>query len=46
VLHKVLGENFFLIEFEKIRDKKRILEGRPWVFEECLSLTEDYVGIS
>jgi hypothetical protein len=36
---------FFLIEFEKIRDKERVLEGRPWVFEGCLFLTKDYVGI-
>lgn len=26
---KVLGENLFLIEFEKARDKDQVLEGRP-----------------
>lgn len=29
---KVLGENFFLVEFENEADKDRVLEGRPWVF--------------
>ena len=39
---KVLGENLFLTEFENGRDKKRVLEGRPWVFEGALFLMEDY----
>jgi hypothetical protein len=43
---KVLGDNLFLVEFDKIRDKERVLEGRPWVFEGSLFLTEDFVGIS
>ena len=29
---KVLGENLFLIEFLKMEDKGRVLEGRPWIF--------------
>ncbi|KAE8023101.1 hypothetical protein FH972_008846 [Carpinus fangiana] len=28
---KALGENLFIIEFEFTQDKKRVLEGRPWV---------------
>jgi hypothetical protein len=39
---KALGENLFIIEFEKSRDKKRVLDGRPWVFEGSLFLVEDY----
>jgi hypothetical protein len=43
---KVLGDNLFLVEFDKIRDKEKVLEGRPWAFEGSLFLTEDYMGIS
>jgi hypothetical protein len=43
---KVLGENLFLVEFEKADDKKRVLEGRPWVFEGSLFLVEDYDGFT
>jgi hypothetical protein len=39
---KVIGENLFLIELETGRDKKRVLEGRPWVVEGSLFLVEDY----
>lgn len=41
---KVLRENLFLIEFEQARDKARVLEGRPWVFEGNLFLVEDFDG--
>jgi hypothetical protein len=41
---KVLGENMFLIEFTKVGDKERVLEGRPWVFGGSLFVTEDYDG--
>jgi hypothetical protein len=41
---KVLGDNLFLIEFEDAKDKKRVLEGRPWVFEGNLFLVEDFDG--
>jgi hypothetical protein len=41
---KVLGDNLFLIEFENAKDKKRVLEGRPWVFEGNLFLVEDFDG--
>lgn len=44
LIFKVLGENLFLIEFEKGRDKKRVPEGRPWVFEANLFLVEDFDG--
>ena len=43
---KVLGNNLFFVEFEKIRDKERVLEGRSWAFEGSLFRIEDYVGIS
>lgn len=43
---KVLGENIFLVEFTHAGDKKRILDGRPWVFEGSLFLIEDFDGQS
>lgn len=43
---KILGENLFLIEFTKVVDKKRVLEGRPWVFEGSLFLIEDFDGLT
>ena len=43
---KVLGENLFLIEFEKSGDKKKVLDGRPWAFEGDLFLVEDFTGQS
>jgi hypothetical protein len=33
---KVLGENFFLVEFEHSWNKIRVMEGRPWVFDGSL----------
>ncbi|XP_059429203.1 uncharacterized protein LOC132163020 [Corylus avellana] len=41
---KVLGENLFLLKFEKNEDKKRVLEGRPWIFEGTLFSVEDFDG--
>jgi hypothetical protein len=41
---KVLVENLFLIEFEVVNDKIRVLGGRPWVFEGNLFLVEDFDG--
>ena len=41
---KILGENLFLIEFTNVTDKKRVLEGRRWVFEGSLFLIEDFDG--
>jgi hypothetical protein len=43
---KVLGENLFIIEFEYVWDKTRVLEGRPWVFEGSLFSIEDFVGLT
>ncbi|XP_059450945.1 uncharacterized protein LOC132181722 [Corylus avellana] len=43
---QVLGENLFLVEFTNVGDKKRILEGRPWVFEGSLFLLEDFDRLS
>jgi hypothetical protein len=41
---KILGENLFLVEFMNATDKKRVLEGRPWVFDGNLFLIEDFDG--
>lgn len=43
---KVLGDNLFLVEFVNMRDKQRVLEGRPWVFEGNLFAIEDYDGLT
>jgi hypothetical protein len=43
---QVLGENLFLLEFTDLTDKKRILEGRHWVFEGSLFNIEDFDGTS
>jgi hypothetical protein len=34
----------FLVEFTNEGDKRRVLEGRPWVFEGSLFLPEDFDG--
>jgi hypothetical protein len=44
ITFKVLGKNLFLIEFIDPKDKERVLEGRPWVFEGGLFLVEDFDG--
>jgi hypothetical protein len=41
---KILGGNLFLVEFETISDKARVLEGGPWDFEGSLFLVEDFDG--
>jgi hypothetical protein len=46
VCFKVLGENLFLIEFEKSEDKKKVLDGCPWAFKGDLFLVEDFTGQS
>jgi hypothetical protein len=43
---RVLGDNLFLIEFEYEREKERVLEGRPWVFEGNLFSVEDFDGVT
>ncbi|XP_059436704.1 uncharacterized protein LOC132169738 [Corylus avellana] len=43
---KVLGENFFLIDFSDLGDKERVLAGRLWVFETNLFILEDFDGIT
>lgn len=43
---KFLGENLFLMEFEKSWDKSQVLEGRLWVFEGSLFLVEDFDGLT
>lgn len=29
---KVVGRNLFLIDFEVLYDKERVMKGRPWIF--------------
>jgi hypothetical protein len=43
---QVLGENMFLVEFTNVGDKKRILVGRPWVFEGSLFLLKNFDYLS
>jgi hypothetical protein len=44
-IFKTLGHNLFLVEFENVWDKSRVLEGRPWIFEGNLFSVEDYNGL-
>jgi hypothetical protein len=46
VAFKVLGDNLFLLEFEKEEDKIRVFKGRPWFFEESIFAIEDFDGLS
>jgi hypothetical protein len=43
---KVLGNSLFLVDFVNETNKKRVLEGRPWVFEGHLFAIEDYDGLT
>jgi hypothetical protein len=43
---KVVGENLFLLEFEDEDDKRRVLKGRPWIFEDSLFSVKDFDGLS
>jgi hypothetical protein len=43
---KVMGDNLFLVELESEKDKRRILEGRPWSVEGHMFAIEDYDGLS
>ena len=43
---KVLGDNLFLIEFSSEEDKLRVLEGKPWFFEDHLFSVFDFDGLS
>ncbi|XP_042972989.1 uncharacterized protein LOC122304790 [Carya illinoinensis] len=36
VSFKELGDQSFLIEFQKVKDKEKVLAGRPWFFDRCL----------
>lgn len=44
IAFKVLRDNLFLVEFEHVWDKSRVLEGRPWVFEGNMFSIEDFIG--
>jgi hypothetical protein len=39
---RLVGDNLFIVEFETGRDKKRVMEGCPWVFKGNLFLVEEY----
>jgi hypothetical protein len=43
---KVVEANLFLVEFEHVRDKLRVIIGRPWVFKGSLFSAKDFVGIT
>jgi hypothetical protein len=43
---KVVGENVFIMEFEKEGDKVRVLKGRPWICDGNLFSIEDFDGRS
>jgi hypothetical protein len=44
IAFKVLRDNLFIVEFEHVWDKSRVLEGRPWVFKGNLFSIEDFIG--
>jgi hypothetical protein len=44
VSFKSLGENLFIVEFEIVWDKDRVLEGRPWLFDGLLVSVVDFDG--
>jgi hypothetical protein len=46
ITFKILGDNLFLIDFEDLEDKERVLNGRPWVFEGSLFIVEDFDGLT
>jgi hypothetical protein len=46
ITFKVLGENVFIIEFEKVEDKYHVLEWMPWVFDRNLFSVADFDGIT
>ena len=40
----VIGDELFLVEFEDDRDKRRVLEMRPWHYEKQLVLLQEFDG--
>ena len=40
----VIGDEMFLVEFEDDRDKRRVLEMRPWHYEKQLVLLQEFDG--
>ncbi|XP_038689982.1 uncharacterized protein LOC119988849 [Tripterygium wilfordii] len=40
-IFKTLGKNLFAISFENEKDKKRIMEGRPWLFDQHLLVLQE-----
>lgn len=41
---KEIRENLWVIEFTKMKDKQRVLAGRPWLFDQHLVALEDFDG--
>lgn len=41
---KEIGENQFLMEFQKVEDKKKIMAGRLWSFDKSLVALQDFKG--
>jgi hypothetical protein len=46
VSFQVIGGNKFIAEFEEEGDKRRILEGRPWLFDGNLVALEEFDGLT
>jgi hypothetical protein len=46
VSFQVIDGNKFIAEFEEEGDKKRILEGRPWIFDGKLVVLEQFDGLT
>ena len=40
----VVGPNTFVVEFDSVIDRQRIMEGRPWLFDDHLFVLRDYDG--
>ena len=40
----VIGEELFLVEFEDERDKRRVMDMRPWHYEKQLVLFQEFEG--
>ena len=40
----VIGEELFLVEFEDERDKRRVMDMRPWHYEKQLMLFQEFEG--
>jgi hypothetical protein len=46
VIFKVLDDNIWLFEFEDIDDMRRVLDGRPWLFDGQMLVLNEFDGIT